>query len=66
MSVDEKVVVHSRVEAMPAQPSLALLDEILTPKSVHHPAPPAGGTDSEDESQIERTLRSAIYALPGR
>ena len=66
MSIDEKVVVRSGVEAMTAQPSLALLDELLTPKSVHHPAPLAGGTDSEDERQVERTLRSAIYGLPGR
>ncbi len=66
MSIDEKVVVHSRAEAIPTQPSLALLDEFLAPASGGRQAPPAGGTDSEDESQVERTLRGAIYGLPWR
>ncbi len=66
MSIDEKVVVRSRPEAISTQPTVGLLDGLLAPESGGHQAPLGSGPESVDESQVERTLRSAIYGLPGR
>ncbi len=64
MSIDEKVIVHSRPEAIPTQPTHALLDVLLAPALADHNTVLPDGANPERDEKLDGVIRSAIYALP--